>query len=52
MKKVLKKYELYILGNNELFIYKGQKYKLQRSKKSLQSQILFDVSNLTILTVM
>lgn len=33
MKKVLAKFELYILGQNEVFFYKGQKYKHQKSKR-------------------
>lgn len=35
MKKVLDKFELYLLGQNEVFFYKGQKYKHQKSKREL-----------------
>lgn len=33
MKKVLDKFELYMLGQNQVFFYKGQKYKHQKSKR-------------------
>ena len=33
MKKVLDKFELYMLGQNQAFFYKGQKYKRQKSKR-------------------
>lgn len=33
MKKVLKKFELWEVNNDRIFFYKGQKFKLQSSKK-------------------